>query len=292
MRTNSKHLFLLLALVFSLVSCGQIPSSRPLLFAAEFSVSDIPKYSGETYAEINGNIPYFTSDDLTTDAFEYYSPLDHLGRCGTAYANICPGIMPTEERGEIGMVKPSGWHTVRYDGLVDGNYLYNRCHLIGYQLAGENANEENLITGTRYMNVEGMLPFENLVDDYVDETGNHVLYRVTPIFLEDDLVATGVLMEAYSVEDEGAGVCYCVFCYNVQPGITIDYTTGESWLSDEEPPQSDTAVTYILNTNSMRFHVPSCSSVDQMAPENRQEYSGSREELLAEGYAPCGVCKP
>ena len=292
MRTNSKHLFLLLALVFSLVSCGQIPSSRPLLSAAEFSVSDIPKYSGETYAEINGNIPYFTSDDLTTDAFEYYSPLDHLGRCGTAYANICPEIMPTEERGEIGMVKPSGWHTVRYDGLVDGNYLYNRCHLIGYQLAGENANEENLITGTRYMNVEGMLPFENLVDDYVDETGNHVLYRVTPIFLEDDLVATGVLMEAYSVEDEGAGVYYCVFCYNVQPGITIDYTTGESWLSDEEPPQSDTAVTYILNTNSMRFHVPSCSSVDQMAPENRQEYSGSREELLAEGYAPCGVCKP
>ena len=166
--------------------------------------------------------------------------MDDLGRCGTAYANICPELMPTEERGEIGMVKPSGWHTVRYDDLVDGKYLYNRCHLIGYQLAGENANEANLITGTRAMNVDGMLPFENDVADYVDETGNHVLYRVTPVFLEQNLLASGVLMEAYSVEDEGAGVCYCVYVYNVQPGITIDYATGESWVTgDEEPAEPD-----------------------------------------------------
>ena len=155
--------------------------------------------------EVNGNVPYFTEEDLTTEAFEGYSPLDGLGRCGMAYANVCPELMPTEERGEIGMIRPTGWHTVRYDGVVDGNYLYNRCHLIGYQLAGENANEQNLITGTRYLNVDGMLPFENLVDDYVDETGNHVLYRVTPVFLGDNLVASGVLMEAYSVEDAGAG---------------------------------------------------------------------------------------
>ena len=291
MRTNSKRLLLLLVLIFSLSACGRLSASRPLS-GADFSLSDIPEYSGEAYSEVNGSTPYFTSDDLTTEAFEIYSPLDDLGRCGVAYANICPEIMPTEERGEIGMIKPSGWHTVRYDDLVDGNYLYNRCHLIGYQLAGENANEENLITGTRYMNVDGMLPFENLVDDYVDETGNHVLYRVTPVFLEDNLVASGVLMEAYSVEDEGAGVCYCVFCYNVQPGVTIDYATGESWLSGEEPAPDGAAVTYILNTNTMRFHEPSCSSVEQMAPENREEYSGSRETLLSEGYTPCGICKP
>lgn len=192
------------------------------------TMADIPEYSGEPYVVLQDNWPDFDAGDLTTEPFEFYSELDSLGRCGVAYANICLEIMPTEERGDIGQVKPSGWQTVKYD-CVDGKYLYNRCHLIGYQLAGENANKQNLITGTRYMNVEGMLPFENMVDDYVEETENHVLYRVTPIFEGTNLVASGVHMEAFSVEDEGEGICFNVFVYNVQPGITIDYATGESW---------------------------------------------------------------
>ena len=190
-------------------------------------------YDGSPYVQVNGNVPFFDSTDDTTDCFELYSELDSLGRCGTAYANISKELMPTEERGEIGMVKPSGWHTVKYPEIITDLYLYNRCHLIGYQLAGENANEKNLITGTRYMNVEGMLPFENEVADYVRRTGNHVLYRVTPVFEGENLVAEGVLMEAYSVEDDGKGVEFCVFVYNVQPGIEIDYKTGESWAADD-----------------------------------------------------------
>lgn len=182
------------------------------------------------YEILNNNIPLFSdADKLRTDAFETYSHLDEFGRCGVAYANICLELMPTEERGEIGQIKPSGWHTVKYPELISGNYLYNRCHLIGYQLAGENANEKNLITGTRFLNVEGMLPFENEVAEYVEETGHHVLYRVTPLFTDDNLVADGVTMEAWSVEDAGAGICFYVYCPNVQPGITIDYATGESW---------------------------------------------------------------
>lgn len=195
------------------------------------SLDSIPAYSGYAYTEINKNVPYFQEEEYTTEPFESYSDLDSLGRCGVAYANICQELMPTEERGSIGSVKPTGWHTVKYPDVISDLYLYNRCHLIGYQLAGENANEKNLITGTRYMNVEGMLPFENEVADYVEETDHHVLYRVTPIFTEDHLVADGVLMEAYSVEDAGAGVCFCVFVYNVQPGIEIDYQTGESRLA-------------------------------------------------------------
>lgn len=194
------------------------------------SLDDIPPFDGTPYVTVNGNVPFFETEDLTTSAFETYSDLDSLGRCGVAYANICTEIMPTEERGEIGQVKPTGWHTVKYD-IVSGKYLYNRCHLIGYQLAGENANEKNLITGTRYLNVDGMLPFENMVTDYVQETNNHVLYRVTPIFDGDNLVASGVLMEGLSVEDGGEGISYNVYVYNNQPGVTIDYATGESWLS-------------------------------------------------------------
>ena len=192
-----------------------------------FSLDDVPAYSGEPYVVLDDNEPAFSQEDRTsTTSFESYSPLDALGRCGTAYANVGTDLMPTEDRGEIGQVKPTGWHTVKYD-CVDGKYLYNRCHLIGYQLTGENANEENLITGTRYLNVDGMLPFENLVADYVQETDNHVLYRVTPVFEGDNLVASGVQMEAWSVEDEGDGVCFNVYVYNVQPGVTIDYATGE-----------------------------------------------------------------
>lgn len=187
-------------------------------------------YQGQAFIEVNGNVPFFELEDYTTESFERYSELDTLGRCGAAYANISKELMPTEERGEIGMIKPSGWHTVKYPEVIEDLFLYNRCHLIGYQLSGENANEKNLITGTRYFNVEGMLPFENEVADYVKTTGNHVLYRVTPVFEDDHLVAEGVLMEAYSVEDEGKGVEFCVFVYNVQPGVEIDYATGESWL--------------------------------------------------------------
>lgn len=217
--------------------------------ATSFSLSDVEPYSGSAYVAVNGNIPYFTSSELTTTSFELYSALDSLSRCGTAYACIGQDLMPTEERGSIGSVKPSGWHTVRYNGVVDGNYLYNRCHLIGFQLSGENANERNLITGTRYLNIDGMLPFENMVADYVQETNNHVLYRVTPVFEGDNLLAAGVLMEGYSVEDDGDGICFCIFAYNVQPGVTINYATGDSTLdgaaSTSEPsvahePSSDT----------------------------------------------------
>lgn len=190
----------------------------------------IPDFSGEPYITLNNNVPLFSKKERTTKVFERYSELDSLGRCGVAYANICKKLMPTEQRKAIGPVKPSGWHTIKYD-CVDGKYLYNRCHLIGFQLAGENANEKNLITGTRYLNVDGMLPFENEVADYVKETNHHVLYRVTPYFEGDDLVAKGVQMEAYSVEDKGKGVCFHVFVYNSQPGVTIDYATGDSHLT-------------------------------------------------------------
>lgn len=190
---------------------------------------EIPVYAGQPYTVIKDNVPDFTEEEKScTDAFEYYGNLDTLGRCTVTFANVCPQTQPTEKRGTIGQVRPSGWHTVKYNDLIDGNYLYNRCHLIGYQLTGENANVSNLITGTRYLNVEGMLPFEDMVDNYVDETGNHVLYRVTPIFKGDELVARGVRMEAWSVEDAGTGICFDVFCYNVQPGIVIDYATGDS----------------------------------------------------------------
>lgn len=225
--------FSLSALIFSDI----IPQEQGYLpNIANISVDredyNIPEYSKKTYVEVNHNRPYFTDDELTTEPFEVYSELDSLGRCGAAYANVCQELMPTKERGQIGKVKPSGWHTVKYPGVIKDLYLYNRCHLIGFQLAGENANEKNLITGTRHLNVEGMLPFENEVADYVDETNHHVLYRVTPVFTDDNLVADGVLMEAYSVEDFGEGVSFCVFIYNVQPGIEIDYRTGESRKSE------------------------------------------------------------
>ena len=190
------------------------------------NINEIPKYTDEIYVTINNNIPYFEEKEYTTKSFETYSKLDKLGRCGVAYANICKEIMPKKERESISEIDPTGWKQKKYDG----EYLYNRCHLIGHQLAGEDANELNLITGTRYFNVKGMLPFENKVADYIqDNKNNHVLYRVTPIFEGINLVASGVLMEAYSVEDKGKGVCFNVYVYNVQPGINIDYATGKSW---------------------------------------------------------------
>ena len=214
-------------LVVLLILCVAVAAARWYLQPDPVSLEDIPEWNGAAWVELEGNEPGFTKEEMTLEVFENYSELDYLGRCGVAYANICPELMPTEARGSIGQVKPSGWHTVKYD-FVDGKYLYNRCHLIGYQLAGENANARNLITGTRYMNVTGMLPFENMVDSYVENTGNHVLYRVTPIFEGSNLVANGVHMEAFSVEDEGEGICFNVFVYNVQPGVVIDYATGNS----------------------------------------------------------------
>lgn len=262
------------------------------------SINSIPEYSGTPYVVINNNEPEFAAEDFITTSFEEYSELDELGRCGIAYANLCTDTMPTEKRGNIGQVKPSGWHSVRYD-CVEGKSLYNRCHLIGFQLSAENANKQNLITGTRYLNVQGMLPFEDMVADYIKETENHVLYRVTPIFEGDNLVASGVQMEASSVEDNGEGVCFNVYCYNVQPQITIDYLTGESSLSSENidalnnsEDSDQKQETYILNTNSLKFHLPSCTSAAEITEENKQEYHGTREGLVAQGYAPCGRCKP
>ena len=275
----------------------------------EFRLSDIPEYTDSPYVAVNGNVPYFTEDDLTDVSFESYSDLDSLGRCGVAYASVSTDTMPTEKRGSIGEVKPTGWINAKYD-FVDGKYLYNRCHLIGYQLTAENANEKNLITGTRYLNVQGMLPFENLTADYVKETGNHVMYRVTPIFEGDNLVASGVLMEAESVEDEGDGVLFCVYVYNVQPGVTIDYATGKSELeksggaggsqsgSTSGSGKTDAVTsgkesgTYILNTKTMKFHRTDCDSVKNIKSENREEYTGEREKLINEGYEACKSCKP
>lgn len=278
------------------------PTSAPI--PSSFDLSSIPAYSGAPYVAVNNNVPYFSSSDMTTDEFERYSQLDSLGRCGVAYANICLSLMPTEDRESISEVKPTGWINNSYD-CVDGGYLYNRCHLIGFQLAGENANEQNLITGTRSMNVDGMLPFENMVADYVKETGNHVLYRVSPIFEGSNLVASGVLIEAQSVEDNGDGIQFCVYCYNVQDGITIDYATGDNYANGEQatettkpvPQESNNTETvatqhYVLNTNTKKFHYPECRSVKQMSDKNRQDIEANREELIAQGYDSCGNCNP
>lgn len=265
------------------------------LVSADSWYENLPPYTGEASVSIHNGRPFFTEEEITEEAFEAYSDLDSLGRCGAAFANICEEIMPAEERGSIGNVKPTGWHTVKYDVIAD-RYLYNRCHLIGYQLAGENANEQNLITGTRYFNVEGMLPWENVVAEYVKETGGHVLYRVTPYFEGDNLVASGVLMEAYSVEDDGAGVCFNVYCYNVQPGVWIDYATGESRLdeawSETEPGNQEEGESYVLNTGTKRFHIPSCASVRDIKDKNKENFTGDREELIENGYTPCGRCNP
>lgn len=373
---KKKNVFLCLLLALSLVCNLSVMAASAA--KVKITLNNLPDYSGEAYVELNDNVPDFSKKDMTSKAFEKYSELDDLGRCGVAYANVCRETMPTEERGNIGMIKPSGWQTVKYDN-VDGKYLYNRCHLIGYQLTAENANEKNLITGTRYLNIEGMLPFENMVADYIDETDNHVLYRVTPIFKGDNLLASGVQMEAYSVEDKGKGVSFNVYCYNVQPGVTIDYTNGDSKLSDGtiasitlnytkyalEVGQSKTLVavtspesavksvtwyssnnkiatvskngkvtavkagtvtitaktsnglkatckvtvkekydttvingsangniTYVLNTNTKKFHLPSCSSVKDIKDKNKQEVTCSRDEVIDMGYVPCKRCNP
>ena len=274
-------------------------------------LSNIPKYSNKAYVTINKGKPYFTDKDLVTESYEYYSKLDSKGRCGVVVACIGKDIMPTEDRGSIGNVKPTGWHTVKYAGIVEGNYLYNRCHLLGYQLTGENANTKNLITGTRYMNTKGMLPFENMVADYVKETGNHVLLRVTPIFDGKNLLASGVLMEAMSVEDNGKGILFNVFCYNVQPGIIIDYSDGSSKAevvsepeSESKPetdkPSDETSGKYAVNGKNGKIHiVGECSATgDGSNAMTEPIYFDTYEEALAyvEKHFPkqkkpqCGNC--
>ena len=297
-----KYLAIILALVCALfTACAQAPE-KPKIISA-----DIPEYSGEPYVELNGNVPEFTDKQKQSKkAFEKYSRLDRLGRCGVAYANIGEELMPTEKRGSISSVKPTGWVQNTYAFISDG-HVYNRCHLIGYQLTGENANERNLITGTRYMNVEGMLPFEDEVAQYVKSTSNHVLYRVTPVFEGDNLLASGVEMEAWSVEDGGRGVSFNVYCYNVQPGVSITYANGKnhadktigkitakSSVSGKKSSKSvaDTTAHYVLNTNSKKFHIPSCSGVESMSRRNRKDYNGKRSELIKQGYSPCGLCNP
>ncbi len=287
---------LVLSLLLSGCELG-LPQENQQASAVSVSLEEVPAYSGSPYVELDGNQPGFSLEERTTDSFETYSTLDALGRCGPAYACIGQDLMPTEDRESISSVRPTGWVQAEYD-FVEGGSLYNRCHLIGFQLTGENANEENLITGTRYMNVEGMLPFENMVADYIKETGNHVLYRAAPIFEGENLVASGVVMEALSVEDEGEGVCFHVYVYNVQPGVEIDYATGESWETKDsassalESQAEEQETDYVLNTSSKKFHLPDCPSVDSMSGKNRQEYHGTREELIAQGYEPCGSCHP
>ncbi len=327
MKKRLPALLLLLALCVSICGCsflddltGRVPdsdlgapkeeqeqNSADLSVGGYASIEGIPDYAGEPYVVLNENQPLFEEADLTTDSYELYSELDTLGRCGMTVACVGKDIMPTEDRESISSVTPSGWVNQKYDSeLVEGGWIYNRCHLIGFQLTAENANKKNLITGTRYLNIEGMLPFENMVADYVKETNNHVLYRVTPMYAGDNLVASGVRMEGYSVEDNGEEICFHIFAYNVQPGITINYATGENWLNSEyvppvetpeEPdapdlPDGSTAATYVLNTSSRKIHLPDCTYAKNIKAENREETSKSKETLLQEGYSACGTCNP
>lgn len=306
---NKKFLNILLILIVSLsvlsgCSAGENNFFNDLDITAQsasdyvnYDLSNIPDYDGKAYVELNGNVPEFSESEKTySESFEEYGKLDSLGRCTYAVSCIGKDLMPTEKRGSIGSVKPSGWHISKYD-FVDGKYLYNRCHLIGYQLTAENANERNLITGTRYLNVEGMLPFENDVADYIEITNNHVYYKVTPIFQGNNLVANGVQMQAYSVEDNGQGISFNVYCYNVQPGVAIDYATGDNQTvasSSITSTSSDEAdkKTYIVNTKTKKFHNPDCDGAKKMSSSNKKKYKGTRDSLISNGYSPCQKCNP
>ena len=260
--------------------------------AESYDLKNIPEYAGKPYVVINNNVPDFSKSMLKTKSYEKYGALDSLGRCTQCIACIGTDLMPTGERESISEIKPTGWQSIRYD-FVDGESLYNRCHLIAHQLTGENANERNLITGTRYLNVDGMLEFEESTGNYVRETGNHVLYRVTPIFKGKELVARGVHMEAQSIEDNGKGIQFNVYCYNVQPRVIIDYKTGKARLeSEKQTKDSGKKETYILNLNSKKFHKPDCDSVREISDSNKKTFKGSREDLIAGGYEPCGSCNP
>lgn len=287
-------LILSAVLLFSFTGCVPADSQFAQKTIESYSIDSLPQYSGKPYVVLNDNVPQLTITEKDYTSYEEYAPLDYLGRCGVCVASIGHDIMPTEDRESIGSVKPTGWQTAKYD-FVDGKYLYNRCHLIGFQLTGENANKENLITGTRSMNTQGMLPFENMVADYVKETGNHVLYRVTPIFEGDNLVASGVIMEGLSVEDMGAGISFCVYCYNAEPGVAIDYATGHNSIDEaytEEETQDIGEYDFVINIASDKFHLPHCSGVSSMKATNREEFRGTRQELINKGYEPCGLCNP
>ena len=295
----------LLLTVFTCIvlpSCGILPVSeapkvsRPPVSASEggYTIDTVPEYKNDAFVEINNNVPYFESSEYMTEAYEYYSDLDELGRCGFCVACVCRETMPSEKRGNISQVKPTGWQSIKYD-FVDGKSLYNRCHLIGFQLTAENANEKNLITGTRYLNVEGMLPFENMVADYVKETSNHVMYRVTPVFSGNELVARGVEMEAYSVEDNGEGVCFNIYAYNIQPNVVINYADGTSreqkgGSTSEASQDSSDVKKYVINTKNKKVHLPDCGSVASIKSENKKTVTSSLSELIAQGYSPCGSC--
>lgn len=275
----------------------------------DFTWQNIPAYNGSPSVVINNNVPFFEPGESTTDAFQKYFDLDSLGRVVLGYGCLGPELQPDKEREDISSVHPTGFENEKYP-FVDGGMVYNRCHLIAFMLAGQNANPKNLMTGTRSMNVDGMLPYEKETDDYIERTGNHVMYRVTPIFKGDDLVAQGVLMEAKSVEDDGAGLQFCVFCYNVEPGVAIDYATGENHAdgsiaagepsgqspSNSEPSpapsQNEEARDYVLNTNSQKFHYPDCGSVKKMKAHNRMDVHETRQALIAQGYEPCKNCNP
>lgn len=296
----------LLLILAQLVSCGSNTppaSSNP----PDIDNESIPGYTTTAYSIVNGNIPLFEADDIPDapyKSYEYYSELDALDRCGVAVACIGIDIMPTEDREGSLSVDPSGWYwegksnNNKYD-FVSGGYVYNRCHLIGYQLTAENSNEKNLITGTRFLNIEGMLPFENWVSDAIKEAHAndeelHVMYRVTPHFEGNNLVASGVLIEGYSLEDEGESVCFCVYAYNVQPGVTINYYTGENEADPDYNPNAIGNVVYVLNTSSKKYHLPTCTYVSKLSAKNRDNYTGKPEDFSKQhpGYSPCGTCKP
>ena len=255
----------------------------------ETDSASLPTYTGSPYVELNGNVPEFEDVDYDTEPFEEYGELDPLGRCTQAFACVSPELMPTRERGNISHIKPTGWHRTEYD-FIDGGLLYNRCHLIAHQLTAEDDNRQNLITGTRYMNDDAMNTFEIMIGDYVRQTGNRVLYRVTPFFEGDELIARGVQLEAWSIEDEGEGICLNVYCFNVQPGIGIDYATGESWIEETECGHPDAE--YVLNTNSMKYHTPDCEGIANTNPDNLASFTGCYETLDIRGYTPCGSCHP
>lgn len=282
-------LLLILVLLVAFYFAKDRLFAKPVVYSE--SVMTVPAFSADPFIAINENNPEFTEDDYTVESYEYYGDLDQQGRCTIAMACVGRDLMPTQERESISSVKPSGWIQAQYD-FVDGKSLYNRCHLIGFQLTGENANECNLITGTRFMNVQGMLPFENMIADYVKETGNHVLYRVTPIYDGTNLVARGVQLEALSMEDQGDGICFNVYVYNNQPGVIIDYATGESWLDQEAADLPEETGRYILNTKSKKFHKNTCSQGEDITAENRDSFQGDRQTLIDQGYVPAGCCDP
>ncbi len=321
-RVLSFFLAFLICFSFLIIPAYAKENKTPVI-TSTLTADDLPEYEGYDYFVVNDNVPDFYVWQITTEAYIKFSPLDDLGRTGAGMACLGPETLAESGREQTGNVKPSGWHTVRYDDLIEDKYLYNRAHVIAFMLSGDSKTPENLFTGTRHLNVGSMLQYEIIIDDYIKATGNHVIYRSTPIYRDNDLVATGVQLEAWSVEDSGKGVCFNVVAYNIQPGVIIDYTTGDSELdpdylkandndtiilpemgvavsgigdraiqNDADQTPEEPAITYVLNTNSLKFHYPTCSSVSTIKDKNRRDFYGTRDELIAMGYDPCGRCHP